>query len=65
MKTCLYESPNGAIHRCERAEVHPRIFLVWTECNKDVPAGKAFNSNEKITCPKCRDIIQAQSGGEE
>lgn len=41
------------IHLCESKEVHPGILLVWTLCEKDVPANKSFRSDEVPTCPKC------------
>ena len=44
------------IHLCKGSRVHennPDTYLVWTECSKDVPANKSFESDEGITCPDC------------
>ena len=32
----------GVTHIVEGADVHPGIRLLWTVCEIDVPAGKAF-----------------------
>lgn len=50
----LYEDKNGIIHLCESSEVHRGVALVWTKCEKDVPANKAFMSEENVTCEKCK-----------
>ncbi len=59
----LYESKDGIIHACEKAEVHPGIILVWTLCDKDVPAGKSFKSKEKVTCDACELAINKARTG--
>lgn len=33
---------SGVVHACEGADVHPGVRLLWTLCNRDVPANKAF-----------------------
>ncbi len=45
----------GTVHRCEGANVHPGIRLLWTDCERDVPANAAFlaDGNDRVTCPKC------------
>jgi hypothetical protein len=42
-------------HSCQRAEVEPGIFLVWTDCGRDVPANAANTPEpgETVTCVKC------------
>jgi len=52
----LYESPDGLIHECEGGHATPDMqnYLVWTKCEKDVPANKSFKSDEVVTCPKCK-----------
>jgi hypothetical protein len=50
----LYQDEKGVIHACEGSEVHPGIYLVWTKCEKDVPANKSFKSDETVTCEACR-----------
>ena len=49
----LYQDKNGVIHACEGSEVHRGIYLVWTKCDKDVPANQSFKSDEKPTCEEC------------
>ena len=57
----LYWNDGAVVHSCEGSEVHPGIFLVWTECEKDVPAGKSYRLKDGdryiediVTCDKCR-----------
>lgn len=45
---------NGMTHRCEGADVHPGIQLIWTDCERDVPANAAVASTgETVDCPRC------------
>jgi hypothetical protein len=42
------------IHHAAGARVaHAGSFLVWTFCQKDVPANRSFVSDETVTCPDC------------
>ena len=45
----------GVTHRCEGAEVHRGIRLLWTKCERDVPANTAFlpGDNDAVTCERC------------
>lgn len=45
---------SGAMHAVEGSEVHPGIRLLWTKCEKDVPANTAFLSEEPVTCDTCK-----------
>lgn len=49
----LWQSKNGQLHFCEGSEVHPGIKLIWTLCEKDVPANTTFRSWEGATCMEC------------
>jgi len=52
----LYQSPDGVIHKCEGGQIavgDPSTYVVWTKCNKDVPANKSFKSEEVATCMEC------------
>ena len=49
----LYEDKNGGIHLCEGSQIHRDVYLVWTKCEKDVPANKSFKSKEVATCKSC------------
>lgn len=53
MSNHLYEDKAGIIHACKGSEVHPEIYLVWTKCEKAVPANKSFKSEETSTCEAC------------
>lgn len=51
----LWTDPAGVTHRCEGADVHPGIRLLWTDCERDVPANAAHLqvAGDPVTCPKC------------
>ena len=40
------------IHECEGGTVNGH-YLVWTKCDKDVPANMSFRNDEKPNCPEC------------
>jgi hypothetical protein len=43
-------------HRCEGDDVHDRVRLIWTDCQRDVPANEAFicgSGTTRVDCPKC------------
>ena len=44
------------IHSVEGADLNfyqNSIRLLWTKCDRDVPANKAFTSDDKVDCPTC------------
>ena len=49
-------------HSCQRAEVEPGVFLVWTDCGRDVPpnAANTAEPGESVSCTKCRAIMGAE-----
>jgi len=53
----LYEDKNGIIHLCEENTMFQgadsQMRLVWTKCEKDVPANESFKSKEVATCKSC------------
>lgn len=57
-----WEDKQKFIHACESSEVHPGVRLVWTLCERDVPANKAFTATgqpsnvtpEPVTCATCK-----------
>lgn len=52
----LWTDSNGVTHRCAGADVHPGTRLLWTKCERDVPAGKAFlpgDTDTPVDCPTC------------
>ena len=53
----LWVDPKGVTHSCEGARVHPSTLLLWTDCQRDVPANTARTAekDDRVTCPKCLD----------
>ena len=45
----------GVTHAVAGADVHPGVRLLWTRCEIDVPAGKAFlpGDGDTVDCPRC------------
>ena len=52
-----YRWDDGAhIHAVEGAEVHPGIVLLWTKCERDVPANAAVATwDMPVNCEKCME----------
>ena len=50
------------IHACEgdrMVDNNPNTFLVWTLCNKDVPASKGYvGEHSDATCEDCQEAIR-------
>lgn len=42
-KPIRWTDKTGLVHACEGADVHPGVRLLWTLCERDVPAGKAWH----------------------
>jgi hypothetical protein len=42
----FWTDDHGVTHRCEGADIHVDVRLLWTLCNKDVPANAAFLPGE-------------------
>ena len=40
----------GVTHRCEGADVHRDVRLLWTKCERDVPADAAFSTVRRRSC---------------
>lgn len=66
-KAIYHESVDGKIHACDGGEVHKGIVLIWTLCDKDVPANGAFtikhseyqrHDAERVTCEVCKKVLQ-------
>lgn len=51
----------GFTHAVEGADMHPGVRLLWTVCEIDVPAGRAFlpGDNDKVDCPACLSKAEA------
>ena len=52
----FWTDSDGDTHRCEGAEIHPGVRLLWTRCEHDVPANSAFlpGDGDAVTCPRCQ-----------
>ena len=53
----FYRTSDGTVHRCEGADVHPGVRLIWTLCKIDVPAGAAWiapGGDPHVSCFRCR-----------
>lgn len=51
----FHDKQHNLMHACEGADVHPGIRLIWTLCERDVPANSAHISDqEDVTCSKCQ-----------
>ena len=50
-----WKSGEGVIHSCEAAEVHRGLWLIWSDCQRDVPGNEAYRAphTEVVTCPAC------------
>jgi len=55
----LWTDADGVVHRCAGADVHPGVRLLWTGCNRDVPAGNAYlpGARDGVTCPTCISVM--------
>lgn len=47
----------GLVHAAEGSDVHPGVRLLWTLCERDIPANEAYTmrdgKTELVTCPGC------------
>jgi len=60
----IYWTDGKAItHICEGSECHHGVRLLWTLCQRDVPANSAFlpGDDDKVTCPKCLAATRIES----
>ena len=54
-----WHDSHGTVHACEGTELHRGIFVYWTLCEIDVPAGAAEPGDAaSVTCPTCRERMQ-------
>jgi len=51
----IFWADKGITHKCEGADVHRGIRLLWTKCNIDVPANQAFlpADDDRVDCKLC------------
>lgn len=56
MNAAIVWNDDTQVHLCEKSEVHPGVVLVWTVCQRDVPANQAHYARpgmDAVTCPDC------------
>lgn len=53
--TIFWRDKKDVVHRCEGADVHRGVRLLWTLCKRDVPANAAYTTDgpEFVTCQAC------------
>lgn len=51
----FWTDKSGVTHRCEGAEVHRGVRLLWTDCERDVPANTAYlpGDDDTVNCERC------------
>jgi hypothetical protein len=51
----LWTDEAGATHRCEGADIHRGVRLIWTDCGRDVPANPALlpGDDDRVSCAAC------------
>ncbi len=55
-KQFVWTDSKGVTHACEGADVHRGVRLLWTYCERDIPANAAHfvrGPEDAVTCPKC------------
>lgn len=58
----LWTSSDGDVHLCTGDHTipdDPCTFLVWTLCERDVPANMSYLAREEATCQECRALVSA------
>jgi phenylpropionate dioxygenase-like ring-hydroxylating dioxygenase large terminal subunit len=54
-KPIYWRDKQDFVHACEGAEVHRGVTLIWTLCERDVPANAAYKCDgDDVTCATCR-----------
>lgn len=58
----------GLTHLCEGADIHRSVRILWTLCERDVPANAGFlpGDDDRVRCPKClaRETSRFRAEGE-
>lgn len=57
-KPIRWQDKQGFIHAVEGSEVHPGVTLLWTLCERDVPANAAHTGHDAVSCATCRINIR-------
>lgn len=50
----FWRDSKDRVHACEGSDVHPGVRLIWTLCQRDVPANTGYLCDgEQVTCDVC------------
>jgi hypothetical protein len=53
-KPIYWRDKQDLVHACEGSEVHGGVTLIWTLCERDVPANAAYKCDgDDVTCTTC------------
>lgn len=54
-KLVYWRDKQDFVHACEGSDVHPGVRLIWTLCERDVPANAAYKCDgDDVTCATCK-----------
>lgn len=54
-KPIYWRDKQDFVHACEGSDVHPGVRLIWTLCERDVPANAAYKCDgDDVTCATCK-----------
>lgn len=57
-KPVYWRDAKNLVHACEGSEVHRSITLIWTLCERDVPANAAYKcEGDYVTCMACWERV--------
>lgn len=57
-KPIRWKDKQDFVHVVAGSDVHPGVRLLWTLCERDVPANAAHTGHDAITCATCRTRIR-------
>lgn len=54
-KPIYWRDKQDFVHACEGSDVHRGVRLIWTLCERDVPANAAYKCDGgTVTCATCK-----------
>lgn len=54
-KPIYWRDKQDFVHACEGSDVQPGVRLIWTLCERDVPANAAYKCDgDDVTCATCK-----------
>lgn len=52
-KPIRWTDEQGLVHAVTGSDVHPGVRLLWTLCDRDVPANAAHTGHDAVSCEAC------------